>query len=621
MIMRSVGLRRLEIISLGLMLLFSMIAPAFCELLWLDLYRMKPQELQSSDSVPQPPDLLLGCRLPGCFPGYSTQEKLRLKLSARGPFLRSWALGLSTLSPAERAQIRVENGAQVLTSGEIRLSREATIANLNPEHLEMPSLPVIVDLDLEKLRKIASGEHAFPLGERKLTLEIRQLVGDGKVEVGYWSFTYDFSAFISVNDTLKPFALGQDRIQLQGYAPEASPIVLVSRGEAGERFSQLYESEFSMDVDDFTAAAKNPEIAVWSFDHLPLLDLAPPLRDGSDLIPEKAPEMLELTPDLFLPEGNVALGLSWEAFARCHFAIANRILNRARVGVRLLYPLSTQRANSGAVGEFCDGLPVLRSQGTLAERRWNIFYAATNSISRNCCREGSPEVIFVTKSARPTTLAHELGHSLGLLDFEVSGNLMLAGYSSRSKLTLQQVYLGVFSEESIINSFRLRRASVRPGGICPVQCRQVASELISEECVSSGVSFPEVSGNLVSPIEALLMALESDESVSELISPLAFFSLPDSVLFLQGVAEKGARVGGVAREFIDIHSRLNIPECPSNPAYEDLYKIEAIAASRRAAVDALFILRTPQARAALNTVKQSAPKDLREYIEDLFAKW
>ncbi len=589
--------------------------PAYSEKLWLNLYQMGPDDL---GDTPQPSPVVLGCRFPGCFPGFS-QQLLRLETSVKGPFLKQWVLGLEALPIMERSRITLVGDAGRSSPTAIQLGHVATVGGLMPEHGDrLPLMPVTVELDLVALRRWALGEGP-PLAEApQLVLEARQLVGD--IEVHRWQFVYDFSALVPPAPAPQPLP-GGDRVELKNYSRSSSPVILLARGSnLADRMTDVTIGKLSIDVENMTTQTPNVEVAVWAHDQQPVLLLRPRLKAEPETIPVIAPGLLKVTPKLFLPDGFLVPGVKWEDLAHCDYAVANQLFLRNRLGIELEFTTPT---NSDAV--YCEDETGLRGRTGFTAGNLNIFYVEQDYQPQNCCLQKVPEAMFLTMRATPTSLAHELGHAFGLWHDERSGNIMLGDALDRSDFALPQVYLMTFSEESIVNMFGFRTSPVRSKNECPIHCKPQGFAEFWSQCVKNNAAFSvTVSPSPTDKVHALLTSLNSEESVSgdEPLWKGLLAADQDLVAFLKGVARRGVRPDAVNGTIRAIRASLNGQECPV-PAdvYVNLYGSRVVENSKRAAANALFILKTDKSKIALVEVKQFVSESLRAHIDNLLLNW
>jgi hypothetical protein len=627
----SIGPRPLEACRLGLFALaaclvfsFGSTAPACGERLWLDHYRIGSKD---AENAPQPSPVLLGCFFPGCFPGFS-QQPLRLETSVHGPFLKQWILELQALSVEERGSVTVAGSAEKLSpSGNIKLDRRAGIIdNLWAERAgSLPLLPIKVELDGDAIDRWFSSLHSEP---PQLVLEVRYIIG--AVEIHRSRIVYDFSDRVPLDVTQVDPA--KDHIKLTGY--DSSTVVLLAQGgDLAQRKTDLYFSRPAVDVDDMTSATPNVEVAVWSSDNQPVLIRQPELKLGSEDISISAPGLLKLTPNLRLPAGNVVPDIKWADLAKCDYAVANHLFRNNRMGVELQFATAGNSGNT-----VCEDEATLRGQMGFVQKKLNISYVSEVYDPQTCCSQSVPEAVFITLHSTPTTLAHELAHAFGLTDDEgtqegteegKAGNMMLGGALDRRDFTLPQVYLMMFGAESILNSLGLRQSSTmntREKGGCLTHCGSGAPRKFIPQCVDLRASFsrsgpPPPAGE----IQKLLMALSSEESTPskapfDLNDPLARH--PGLIPFLKGVAILGPRRENVEAIIRRIRSLLTDQECPIVPDnYVKLYSDRSKVVSQRAAANALFALRTAEAKEALKAVRQSVSGSLREHIGNLLLNW
>jgi hypothetical protein len=462
-----------------------------------------------------------------------------------------------------------------------------------------------------------------PLTEApQLVLEARQLIqsGSGSIEVHRWRFIYDFSA-LAPAVAMTPIPSGYDRVELENYSLTSSPVILLAQGgKLAQRTTNVSVGKSFVDVDNMTQDTPNVEIAVWAYDNQPVLHLKPRLTAGSDSIPESAPGLLKLSPNLRLPTGKPAPDVEWKDLARCDYAVANHLFLSNRMGIELQFAISGAINSSG--GTPCKQASVLRGMSEFSAKNLNLFYLAEDYAPQNCCLQDVPEAMFITIRATPTSLAHELGHSFGLWHDERSGNIMLGDALDRSEFTLPQVYLMMFGEESTLNLFGLRGLPTRNRRECPTHCRGGVSTEFIAPCVKTDATFSGAgSPTPMDEVHVLLKALNSEESIPgeapfSKQGPLA--GNPALVPFLKTVALKGVQYDSTADKIRAIRSLLSDQECAVGAdTYVKLYSSRLVANSQRAAANALFALDTQQARVALKDVKQSVSGSLKKHIENL----
>lgn len=103
---------------------------------------------------------------------------------------------------------------------------------------------------------------------------------------------------------------------------------------------------------------------------------------------------------------------------------ASQVFSNFRVGARLaieLRPLQDTPARESLFEGYCQGIDALRDAGLFSQGRVNVYVYfhsdAVDPFGRNCDGvDGRSDVIFLYKTNYSTTLAHELGHAMGLLD-------------------------------------------------------------------------------------------------------------------------------------------------------------------------------------------------------------
>ena len=202
--------RHLGLLSIGLLLVSCKdrsLVPA--QRVWLDRITVNTSDRRLMAEDLQPPPLLLGCRYPGCFPGYSG-EGLRLEAEAHGPFLKRWLLDIRPLPGHDQKALTVGGDAHSAVPIAISLGTAGKVSNLRMER--GVSLPVAVELDFGGLRSLAAKDCLPVSTATELKLEIRQFAG--RVEVQRWRFVYDFSALLPpscvATDALRPGGLPAD---------------------------------------------------------------------------------------------------------------------------------------------------------------------------------------------------------------------------------------------------------------------------------------------------------------------------------------------------------------------------------------------------------------------------
>lgn len=588
-------------------------------------YSLSADDAEEPLAIPSPPPIVVNCRYPGCAPGVSSQDELTLEATASGPYLKRWALGIGSLPDDVSAVIAVDGEARKLPAAMVLLGSRARLLGLRPLLNGGPirRLPVSVVLDAEALRGLRQGQARYPDDELRLVLQVRQLLGEH--EIDRWRMVYDFTTLVAT--TTPSHEPRGDYIVLDGYRPDSSPIVLLAHGTPEQRTTAVYHDKSTIAIENLSETAQHVEVAVWAYSQQPVLYRRPRLTADVDRIVAKAPGIVEFTPNLWLPDGAPAKGVSWQGLAQCDYAVANRLLQINRVGVRLRFQESpTSGQEEETVMAFCDHLSQLKRKRVLVGQSVNIYYLdADDVVSRTCCSHGFPEALFITKSALPSTLLHELGHSFGLGHSEKNRAVMQPDALMRSTLTLPEVYLAIFGEDSSLNAWGLRAGSSRCGHECPGRCTAEAQVEWNAHCVSPQASFSEEvdAGPKPTAVEHLLMALGSEELTAETAQAVysdGLATIPGVVPFLKRVAEEGARSDYVTAALERVWSPLG-DECPlSRVEFVRVYRPRVSYNSRFAAANLLSAVQTEEARAALRDAARSAPKDLRDHIIGLLRR-
>jgi hypothetical protein len=155
---------------------------------------------------------------------------------------------------------------------------------------------------------------------------------------------------------------------------------------------------------------------------------------------------------------------------------ANDLYAQLRVGVYLdtvVGRRTRSTALDAAFAQKCDGIAQLQASGLYDRRRVNAYFFLpenSSTLGRMCEGEGYPEAVFVASDRFPATLAHELGHVMGLLEphggdlYDVPGfrhedcptcdaNLMIAGIDPVEDLTVGQNFRMSLDGRSWWNAF------------------------------------------------------------------------------------------------------------------------------------------------------------------------
>jgi hypothetical protein len=286
-----------------------------------------------------------------------------------------------------------------------------------------------------------------------------------------------------------------DRVAIQG---GASPSVLAVDGQGRTKClaSELFEGTGIIDLNDRVGSAPgcSTEIVAFSSDRAVELKAAPGwTHDPSNpvTLPVKPPVDVELR--FYVPQG--VPGAATAAQDEMDVATALYAKNRAGIAFKSLSTLAYSPAQEAVIGDRCGGgnaTSLAKAGATLYDPDViNVYYVSQIDGSNylfgyNCYQQSivvggsnaiGENIIFLSLASRaPTTLAHELGHALGLRGnvghtYGVPGftklNLMMSGISLNDQALQDDFSLGQGYRMSLDRLSWLNHT--RPSGTPPIR--------------------------------------------------------------------------------------------------------------------------------------------------------
>jgi hypothetical protein len=165
-------------------------------------------------------------------------------------------------------------------------------------------------------------------------------------------------------------------------------------------------------------------------------------------------------------------------------ALTNVLLESFSGGLQLEVKEESHASNA-TLSKKCHGTFITSG---LFRRQWlNLYYLNAAGNCENCCQQTVPNAAFLTDTANPTTLAHEVGHALSLGHTCDNENLMEGGAPLRSALRLNQVYRLSLAQASYAN---WQEADDRKncGTRCAEKCDGPKQQV--DSCVSPNPAWP-----------------------------------------------------------------------------------------------------------------------------------
>lgn len=294
-------------------------------------------------------------------------------------------------------------------------------------------------------------------------------------------------------------ALQQDQIDVPGAAAADKIVVRVYGQRKGgasdcENDSFMLSSE-SVDVGEMVSSNCASEATVFSARHAPLT-AATAWSDGADKFPlNMGGPLREVELDVYI----VATRQDAETWAKHDIARAKTVYAKNRVGLTFTpyfrTPKSLSDADKEIIGTSCDHATDVKNSSSLYQPdRINVYVVPSvddpeepGSTLRgfNCYRVGAANIIYISIAEHSeNTLAHELGHALGLQGSTehtgdgwrtvVAGfdnhNLMWTRVSSNVQRFKNHFSLGQAFRMNADDRSWLNRAGAPAGALKPLPC-------------------------------------------------------------------------------------------------------------------------------------------------------
>lgn len=274
--------------------------------------------------------------------------------------------------------------------------------------------------------------------------------------------------------SISPISVNADTLRIAGIDPGDSVVVLW-RGRTGTGCSDNFTALRSTGVtelpnllpDDGDCAS---EIAIFSEKHAMVHEEVDTWTDDPADV-----HTVTLKPVIPVPVNVWTASNADEQRARRHMAVANRLYQKNKVGIRFepVYRRAPNNLLEGLAADRCRGVETVRSSSFYTANALNVYYVDSAVSGRNCAiRETPPDcqtakafpaadgnITYIGSDATVTTLAHEFGHAFGLRPSHCGGhtnpeetpelgppagapdNIMwAAGGEERTHFTLGQVF-------------------------------------------------------------------------------------------------------------------------------------------------------------------------------------
>jgi len=286
-----------------------------------------------------------------------------------------------------------------------------------------------------------------------------------------------------------------DRVAIQGGA-NPSVLAVDGRGRTKCLASELFEGTGIIDLNDRIESPTgcSTEIVAFSSDRAVELKAAPKwTHDPSNPVTLAVKPPVEVELRFYVPQG--VPGVATEAQDEMDEATALYAMNRAGIAFKSLSTVAYSPAQAVLIGNGCGGgnaAGLAKAGASLYDPGViNVYYVSQINWSNylfgyNCYLESivvggsnaiGENIIFLSLASRPpTTLAHELGHALGLRGkvghtYGVPGftnrNLMMSGISFNAQALQDHFSLGQGYRMSLDRLSWLNHA--RPSGAAPIR--------------------------------------------------------------------------------------------------------------------------------------------------------
>jgi hypothetical protein len=305
----------------------------------------------------------------------------------------------------------------------------------------------------------------------------------------------------ALRDAGSPGARTEDRLVLQNAGATDAAMLAVHASDSGDSCpDDVALSGGGLHVIDNVEPPASCQVAVFSRNHK-LLEVTPGWTTGPDTV------VVQLSGNRRKVEVNlyvVSSDNSRNASARSDLNRARTAYKRNRVGLTFTESKFTPagsltQAQVAIIGDYCDAVDGLKQSSLYDPVRVNVFFVESIGGGDgwlrgvNCFPTASgnttstPNVIYISLSERsPNTLAHELGHALGLQlatghtgsgdEAMIEGfkkvNIMWKGLESDEATAQKHFSLGQAYRMNADNSswVNLTNGGVTPGGLPKRQC-------------------------------------------------------------------------------------------------------------------------------------------------------
>jgi hypothetical protein len=377
-----------------------------------------PPFLGKRDPIP------VGCEIIDCCPGCPGGGTLEWRIEVGKTVFEGAELRFEGLSPGTLQKLSISGGGK-LDGDRIVLRPGTTILKGLPRtasgKVPVASLtPILVKDASAKLVPLLSKRKPSPkdVDADKLvaTITVRQLRGAFQVNDFRWRHVIGFCRV--------PPVKAMDRLDVRSIAGGDNTVVMMdsrtASGSAGCNNDQVLRSTGTTNLGNVLAAAGcNSEISIFSATNA--MAWESPVTTWTDNMGDVHTSSLQgiinMPVSVWIADTNAAVA----AQAVNDMANANQLYAQNKVGVQFQPTFTNVSSNAGAVTTIgtasCGAVAAIRASAFYSANALNIYYVNGAFTGENCARTtpvGDGNISYLGTLANLATLAHEIGHALGL---------------------------------------------------------------------------------------------------------------------------------------------------------------------------------------------------------------